>query len=156
MCMKCIGLGHYWYRSLIGDPLDTYLINSSQIFKILESLKNITSAGIDSINNRCLNALPNKRIKLLTIIVNSCPNISVISLKSFNRIKLSQLEDLVSKLIVHLHTVPSAKNIVTFLPFGKHLYMSSLIANQVKTNMCIVSVKLLIVLTTFVPLFTLN
>ena len=34
--------------------------------------------------------------------------------------------------------------------------MSSLIANQVKANVCLVSVKLFIVLTTFVALFTLN
>ena len=34
--------------------------------------------------------------------------------------------------------------------------MSSFIANQVKTNMCSISVKFFIVLTTFVPLFTLN
>ena len=33
--------------------------------------------------------------------------------------------------------------------------MSSLIANQVKTNLCFVSIKLFIVLTTFVPLFNL-
>ena len=34
--------------------------------------------------------------------------------------------------------------------------MSSFIANQVKTNMCSISVKFFIGLTTFVPLFTLN
>ena len=34
--------------------------------------------------------------------------------------------------------------------------MSSLIANQVQAKLCFVSVKLFIVLTTFVPLFTLN
>ena len=34
--------------------------------------------------------------------------------------------------------------------------MSSLIASKVKTNMCFVSIKLFIVHTTFVPLFTLN
>ena len=37
----------------------------------------------------------------------------------------------------------------------KRLYMSSLIANQVKTNMCSISVKFIIVLITFVPLYTL-
>ena len=40
--------------------------------------------------------------------------------------------------------------------FYKRLNMSSLIANQLKPNMCFVSVKIFIVLTTFVPLFTLN
>ena len=34
--------------------------------------------------------------------------------------------------------------------------MSSLIANQVKTNMYFILVKLFIILTTFVPLFILN
>ena len=34
--------------------------------------------------------------------------------------------------------------------------MSSFIANQIKTNMCSVSVKFFIVLSTFVPLFTRN
>ena len=34
--------------------------------------------------------------------------------------------------------------------------MSSLIPKQVKTNVCLISVKFFIVLTTFVPLFTFN
>ena len=42
---------------------------------------------------------------------------------------------------------------VTFL---NRLNMSSLTTNKAKTNMCFVSVKLFIVLTTFVPLFTLD
>ena len=58
-------------------------------------------------------------------------------------------------------TLPSwnlykCKHIVTFLHFKKRLYMTSLIANQVQTNMCSVSVKHFIVLTTFAPVFTLN
>ena len=38
-------------------------------------------------------------------------------------------------------------HIVTFLPFSKRLNLSSLIANKVKTNVSLVSIKLFIVRT---------
>ena len=50
-----------------------------------------------------------------------------------------------------------AINILRFLPFQKSLNFYSLIANQVKANMILnLNETLFIVLTTFVPLFTVN
>ena len=46
--------------------------------------------------------------------------------------------------------------LLRFYLLKKRLYMSSFIANQVKTNMYSISVKFIIVLTSFVPVFTLN
>ena len=46
--------------------------------------------------------------------------------------------------------------LVKFLPFKKRLNMNSLIANQIRTNICFISVKIFIVFTNFVALFTQN
>ena len=70
--------------------MNTYLINSSQISDILETLNNRKSLCIDGINNRCLS---DKGIELLAI----TPVSSIaISPKTLKRLKLSQLGNLVS------------------------------------------------------------
>ena len=85
------------FRSTNGFYSDGSSTDFLKVSAMVKSLKHRKSPGIDGINNLCLKALPNKSLKLLTIIINACLRHSYFQ-REFKESKISLLSS-ISKIL---------------------------------------------------------